>query len=371
MSAATRPEGPPARRTQFSALHGWTAADLRGQWKVLQASARSMRDGPSLRAAVPSSAALLCALRALDQPSTPTPDEARALFESLFDPFEVGTTAQSSGFLTGYYEPFVDASLTPTTDFIAPVLSRPDDLVTLPPDHGCPGIPSVFAAARRRSDGGLEPYPDRAALEAHASSADAQPIAWLRDWTELFLVQVQGSARLRLRDGSERRLVYDGRNGHPYTSIGRLLIESGEIRPDAMSLDALKCWLREHGQAWGDEGRAIMQQNRSYIFFRLAPAAGDTGPIGGAGLPLTAGVSITVDRTIWSYGLPFWIASDTAVPGFGAEPLDRLFVAQDTGSAIVGPSRADLFMGSGEAAGRHAGAIRHAARFTVLWPRAT
>lgn len=292
------------------------------------------------------------------------------MIESLFEPFEVGTDDGSPGFLTGYYEPCPEASPTPTRDFVAPVLPRPADLITLPPDGESEAVPRAFAAARRRPDGVLEPYPDRAALESFALSAEAEPIAWLRDWTELFLVQVQGSARLRMTDGSERRLVYAGRNGHPYTSIGRLLIESGEIRQDAMSLAALKRWLREHGQDVGDRGRTLMQRNRSYIFFSLGSGDGEAGPTGGAGVPLTAGLSIAVDRTIWSYGLPFWIASDTPVPGFGEAPLERLFVAQDTGSAIVGASRADLFMGSGETAGRHAGAIRHAARFTVLLPRA-
>ena len=367
---ATTPVDAVLRPTRFAALRGWKDSDLRAQWKVFQAFARSMSEVSPIRQAVPPSVAMSSVGRAsLGFPSSPTPSEARAFFESLFKPFEVGAATQSHGFLTGYYEPLVHGSLTATDEFTAPILSRPDDLVTLQPNHGCPGISSTYAAARRRADGGLEIYPDRAALEFYATSPEAQPIAWLRDWTELFLVQVQGSARLRLSDGSERRLVYAGRNGHPYTSIGRALIESGEIRPDAMSLDALKRWLREHGQAVGDKGRAVMQQNRSYIFFRLAPIDGDAGPIGGAGFPLTAGVSIAVDRAIWSYGLPFWIASDAAIPGFGAEPLERLFIAQDTGSAIVGPARADLFTGSGEAAGRHAGAIRHAARFTVLLPR--
>ena len=127
------------------------------------------------------------------------------------------------------------------------------------------------------------------------------PVVWLSDSVESYLIQVQGSARVRLRDGSWRRLVYDGRNGRPYTSIGRLLIEAGEIAEAEMSLARLKAWLR----ADPERGRALMRRNESFVFFRLAPDDGD-GPIGGAGLPLTPLRSLAVDRNLWSYGLPFF-----------------------------------------------------------------
>ena len=171
---------------------------------------------------------------------------------------------------------------------------------------------------------------------------------------------MQGSARLRLADGRKARLVYDGRNGQPYTSIGRLLIEAGEIPEREMSLARLKAWLRANGLKPGDKGRAIMQRNASYVFFRLVEDVDPAlGPIGGAGIALTPLRSIAVDRALWSYGLPFWI--DAALPWESDElsPFRRLMVAHDTGSAIVGPARADIFFGAGEAAGARAGAIRH------------
>ncbi|MBE7213131.1 MAG: MltA domain-containing protein, partial [Gluconacetobacter diazotrophicus] len=273
------------------------------------------------------------------------------------------------GFLTGYYEPVLDGSLVRTPAFSAPILPRPADLVDLPDDAPPPGWPAGLAAAARRPNGNFEAYPDRAALEAWATGPESRPLVWLRDWVEVFLVHVQGSARLRLPDGSMRRLVYAGRNGHPYTSIGRLLVDGGEISWADMSLDRLKSWIRANGQASGERGRELMQRNRSYIFFQLVDATSDESPTGGAGLPLTAGVSIAVDRAVWSYGLPFWITADEPVPGFGPGALSRLFIAQDTGTAIVGPARVDLFVGSGDAAGAAAGLIRHAARVHVLRPR--
>ena len=350
----------------FSSLEGWADADLAGFWPPFQAGALAIVDGtPSLRAARPPDAAMVAIARqAASLPSDLSQEDVRSFMERYLQPF----TIDLPGFVTGYYEPVVEGSLTRTAALTAPVLPRPEDLVTIGSGEDAPGLPPGYAAARRMPDDTLEPYAERAVLEAQAMGPDANPIVWLRDWTEVFLIQVQGSARVRLADGSQRRLVYAGRNGHPYTSIGKLLVDAGEIQAEDMSLDTLKGWLRRHGQEDGERGRTVMHANRSFIFFELAPA-GACGPTGGAGLPLTPHRSIAVDRAIWAYGLPFWIETDQTLPGFGMEPVRRLFVAQDTGSAIVGPARADLFLGSGDAAGRDAGSIRHSARVTVLLPR--
>jgi membrane-bound lytic murein transglycosylase A len=274
--------------------------------------------------------------------------QARRFFERHFRPFRVfekGAAPSISGFLTGYYEPFVEGSLTRSRDFATPVLARPDNL-------------NAFA-----------PYPDRAAIEAGAIERHSRAIVWLRDRVELFLVQVQGSARVRLADGSCLRLVYAGRNGHPYTSIGRILIDSGEIAEADMSLATHKQWIRAHGQNPGDAGALLMHHNKSYVFFSLheerEPAR---GPIGGQGISLTALRSIAVDRAIWTYGLPFWIAADLPWRGSSPSPFRHLMIAQDTGSAIKGPARADFFFGSGDDAGACAGDIRHAGDVVVLLP---
>ena len=162
------------------------------------------------------------------------------------------------------------------------------------------------------------------------------------------------------------RVAYAGRNGRSYTSIGRLLVQQGEMDLESMTLEKLIGWLKDHpGPA-----KTLMRQNQSYIFFREATElAPEDGPIGGAGIPLVPGRSLAVDRSLWAYGLPVWLDGQLPVTLDHAEPLRRLMIAQDTGSAIVGPARGDFFFGSGEEAGRRAGLLRHAVRFVVLQPK--
>jgi membrane-bound lytic murein transglycosylase A len=193
-------------------------------------------------------------------------------------------------------------------------------------------------------------------------------VLYLREPDEAFIIHVQGSARIRLTDGTVMRVAYAGRNGHPYTSIGRILVERGEIPLAEMSLERLMAWLRDHpGPA-----RDLMRMNRSYIFFREATElAPEDGPIGGAGVPLTPGRSLAVDRALWSYGLPVWLEGELPLSLDRTEPLGRLMIAQDTGSAIVGPARGDFFFGSGPEAGTRAGLLRHPVRFVVLRPKAS
>ncbi len=183
-------------------------------------------------------------------------------------------------------------------------------------------------------------------------------------------MQVQGSACIRFPDGTRRRLIYSGRNGQPYSSIGKILIDRREIAPEEMSLDRCKTWLRQHGLETGQPGREVLQSNRSYIFFRLAEVVNEAaGPIGGQGIALTAGCSIAIDRTVWPYGTPVFVAGDFSSAGMGRAPLGAMMVAQDTGSAIKGPARGDLFIGSGHAAGEIAGKIRHSGDFIAFLPR--
>ena len=340
----------------YERLPGFAADDALAAFSVFKGFARAFLGGAAPpRAAKPAPPALGAAARAALAAHPRDADAARAFFVAHFEARLIGP-----GFLTGYYEPWVGGSLTPSSVYSAPLLGRPGDLVTLPLGEG----PSGFAAARRGPDGALTPYPARREIEAEARN----PVVWLNDAVEVYLIQVQGSARVRLRDGGWRRLIYDGRNGRPYTSIGRLLVEAGEIGEAEMSLARLKSWLRAAGVKPGERGRELMQQNDSYVFFRLADDAGE-GPIGGAGRPLTALRSIAVERSHWSYGLPFFPVATLPWTSETPTPFARLMIAEDTGSAIVGPARADLFFGGGEAAGQRAGSIRHEAEMFVLWPR--
>ena len=341
------PSGAHLRPVGFANLPGFAQDDHLAAIKVFLQSARSIAQGaPELRSALPAPQSLRAVCQLALQKTIGSAAEARRFFESHFIPCRIETGEVPPAFLTGYYEPVVSGSLVRTPDFTEPVFARPVDL-----DQ-------------------LFPYPARAQIEA-LGLARFQPVVWLADGIEVFMIHVQGSAAVDLPDGRRIRLTYAGRNGQPYSSIGRALIEAGEIAPDAMSLERLKQWVRDQGQAPGEPGRALLHRNRSYIFFSMdeSPARAQ-GPIGGAGVPLTPLRSVAVDRGLWPYGLPVFV--DAVLPGAGGalSPFQRLMIGQDTGSAILGPARLDLFMGSGDQAGALAGNIRHRAGLYILLPRA-
>lgn len=353
----------------FEAIRSFARDDFREALAVfLRSAAVIAKASPAQRPARTPSPALINACReALETPGNPRSNEgAREFFMTRFRPWRL----KPKGFVTAYYEPAVAARTQRSPEFRAPLLARPADLVTLNDAPLQGGNGELLTSARRLSDGRLEPYPERRAIEADVSLAQSLAIAYVRDWVELFLLQVQGSARLVFLGGREARVTYDGRNGHPYASVGRALIENGYVAPDAMSLAKLKETLRTLGQEPGDAGRSLMQRNRSYVFFRVDDSSERRlGPLGGQGCALTARRSIAIDRALWSYGLPFWIDAMAPWQDESETRLARLMIAQDTGSAIIGPARADLFMGSGDQAGDLAGRVRHDADFIVLLPR--
>jgi membrane-bound lytic murein transglycosylase A len=356
---------------RFADLNGFEDDDFGAAFETFLRSAKALAGGvaPTRPGARPSAALLAIAQEALSADIAGA-DSARAFFERRFRPFRVhADLRRQAGFLTGYYEPRLRGSLERSADYSTPVLPRPDDLVTFAAGAAPADFDPALSGAQRLTDGVLRPYPDRAAIEAAAEAGQGRPILWLADFVELFMAQVQGSASVELPDGRLVRLAYDGLNGRPYTSIGRLLIESGKIGEGEMSLARLKDWLRAHGQRPGEAGRALMQRNRSYVFFKLETAFDPAeGPIGGAGLALTPLRSIAVDRGIWAYGTPFWLDANLPWRNTAPRPFRRLTIAQDTGSAILGAARADLYFGGGDEAGRRAGDIRHACDFTVLLP---
>jgi membrane-bound lytic murein transglycosylase A len=369
---ASRP--PSLQPLNFADLCGFADADHREALALFaQHAAAILSDRPVLRQAQPASAALraICR-RALEHPAQ-TQAEARAFFETFFVPHRVlpqGESGPAEGFLTGYYEPVTAGSLTETAIFRAPILGRPDDLVTLAPGETFPGFEPSLSAARLLPDGSLSAYPDRAAIESGALESHATPLVFLADPVEVFFAQVQGSARITLPAGRGLRLTYAGRNGHPYTSIGRILVESGEIAADSIGLKSVKAWIRAHGQKPGEAGRDLMWANKSYVFFSSnSDLSIDDGPIGGAGLSLVPLRSIAIDRSLWSYGLPFWLSAELPWQSASLSPFRKLMIASDTGSAILGAARADIFFGSGAEAGACAGSIRHVCGFIVLLPR--
>ena len=365
------------RPLPFGEIAGWRRRDHREAWHVFLGHCRAMASGTSpLRPGLkPGEDLATTCQKALGLAPPASPKAARAYFETLFSAHEIlpiaGQNPYDTGFLTGYYEPVVAGSLTQTSEFAEPVLGRPADLVNLTADTTPPAFPPGLSGARRTAQGGLEPYPARADIENGKAASDAPKLLYVRDGIEHFMMQVQGSARIRLPDGKLIRLTYAGRNGQPYTSIGKLIVERGYVPSADMTLARLKGWVREAGQKPGETGRLMMQENRSFVFFRIDDGLDDDGgPVGAASIPLTTLRSIAVDRTLWPYGLPFWI--DTEIPWRTSRPAPfrRLMIAQDTGSAILGAARADIFFGTGSEAGRLAGGIRHRARMIVLLPKA-
>lgn len=309
---------------------------------ALQRSSAQMFTGAELRAGADCDEDLRAVCyRALTVPLDY--DEATNFFKVNFTPFKVSDASSDDGFLTGYYEPVVEAAVEQSTEFAAPILPWPTDLAKC----------------------GSALLPSRADIEQ--SIGRRKPLVWVRDQIEAFMIQVQGSARLRMTDGRRLRLVYDGRNGLPYTSIGRILIAEGHIDDKAMSLDILKRWFRKAGQDIGQAGRDIMWRNQSFVFFRLETDC-DQGPIGGQGISLEALMSLAVDRNIWPYGTPVCIGGNLSAASPEWWNFTKLLIAQDTGSAIIGPARGDLYVGSGESAGSIAGRLRHNVEFTVLAP---
>ncbi len=241
---------------RFDDLAGFAADDHLGAFRIFAATAAaSLKGQKPLRAAKTADAALAAVFGAALVAEVADDAAARDFFVAHFAPYRIRPADGGRGFVTGYYEPVVPGSLVETEQFTTPILARPDDL-------------------DRR-----QPYPERAAIEAGAIAGHTRPLVWVEDPVEAFLIHVQGSARVILPDGEEIRLVYAGRNGQPYTSVGRLLIERGAIAPEAMSLAVLKAWVRAQGQKPGEPGRNLLQQNKSYIFFELARGIPrDSGP---------------------------------------------------------------------------------------------
>jgi membrane-bound lytic murein transglycosylase A len=294
-------------------------------------------------------------------------DGARKFFEDNFRPLRISKLGDSDGFLTGYYEPIIEGSRVPTGEFTAPLYRRPPNLVIsgrrkLGDSFPNKGVKVGRRVGRRK----IVPYYDRAAIEDGALDGWHLEICWLRSPIDVLFAQIQGSARIRLEDGTILRLNYDSHNGWPYTPVGRVLIERKIISKDEVSMQRIRDWMAADPVAAND----VRRQNKSYVFFRITNLATEDEAVGGEGVPLVPGRSIAVDRSLHAYGTPFFIAADLPISSEkGGTKFRRLVFAQDTGSAIVGPARADIYFGAGPDAARIAGRIRHPGQFVILLPR--
>lgn len=327
-------------KVEFSDLPGWSDDDIAAALPAWRASCGAFGvKAPSGGPAGPEDWAEACAAMPAGGDSA---DTFRSYVESHFAPFLLSDRAGGAGLFTGYYEPELVGSLRPSAEFPIPLYGRPEDIKVV--------------------DGRAQPYFTRAEIDGGALAKRGLELLWLADPVDAFFLQVQGSGRIRLTDGRIVRVGYAGDNGHPYTAIGRILVERGEMTKDTASLQTIRDWLRNHPADAGP----LMHRNARFIFFR--EVAGD-GPIGSQNVVLTPGRSLAVDPAHIPLGALLWL--DTSYPAGTPEagqPLRRLMVAQDTGSAIKGVVRGDLFWGSGEAAARYAGPMKQPGRLFLLLP---
>lgn len=273
-------------------------------------------------------------------------DAARIFFEAYFAPVRFATPSsapQSKGLFTGYYEPEMKGALTRHGPYQTPIL-------TPPPEFKSGQI-----------------LPARAQIEAGALSGKSSVLVWLADPVDAFFLHVQGSGRVALADGGTMRLGFAGKNGQPYTSIGKVLIEQGALAREKVSMQTIRAWLNAHP----DQISSILHQNASFIFFRQLHEADDTlGPLGAEGINLTPGRSLAVDRSIHPLGVPLWLNASHPDTDDHDKPLQRLMIAQDTGSAIKGLQRGDVFWGTGDKAAHIAGHMKSEGELFALLPRA-
>jgi membrane-bound lytic murein transglycosylase A len=345
----------------FDDLPGWADADLAPALTAFQRSCDLFRRRALASSEDPNGASWVEACAAADSAMVAAMNMetiARNFFSAGFTPLRILNNDETTGLFTGYYEPELRGSLTPTDEFSTPLLARPEDLVMVNLSE-FPGELTGRIAGRVIA-GQLRPFEDRGAIETGALP-DALPLVWIDDPVDAFFLHIQGSGRVVLDDGTVMRVGYAGQNGHPYTAIGRLLVQRGEMTVEEASMQSIRDWLAAHPV----QGEALMRENASYVFFReIEVADPNLGAIGAAGVPLTPGYSLAVDLNFHALGAPAFVATDLA----DGTPFQRLMVLQDTGGAIRGPIRGDIFFGFGEDAGALAGPQRSDGALWVLVP---
>jgi peptidoglycan lytic transglycosylase A len=351
---------------KWTELAGWSADDHLAAFAAYQTSCQALRKMRRADERGRIYGALWTACRSAAGLRPRDADTARTFFEQNFQPVRIARLGEREGLLTGYFEPIVAGSRFPSPEFHVPVYRRPRDLVAVGYKPGSVAFPNKgIRIGRRNGNNELVPYHDRGAIEAGALDGQKLEICWLKDPLDLLAIQIEGSARVILEDGTPLRISYDSHNGYSYSSIERVLIESNLISRKEMSSQRLRAWMAAHP----DEAANVRATNRSYVFFRITGLSNEGEPIGAQGVPLTPGRSIAVDR-LHEYGTPFFIEANLPIESVkSVSPFGRLMIAQDTGSAIVGPARADLYWGAGDDAGRIANRIRHPGRFVMLLPR--
>jgi len=352
----------------YARLPGWTAdahgeafATFRRSCTEIVAAGRGFRSSSHLSG--DRGHWLPICQQALAQPERIPDGAARSFFERHFSPYQVIAPKGGEGLFTGYFEPEFEGSLQPGGPYAVPLYARPADLV----DFDAATAKRLGVPSGRVVAGKPQPYWTRREIEQGALRGRGLELVWLKHWEDAFFLQIQGSGRIRLPDGRTIRVGYAAKTGRPYTPIGRILVERGELARDQVSMQTIRAWLARHPE----QARSLMWENESFVFFRRVDAGRpDLGPVGAQDVQLTPGRSLAVDRSLYAYGTPVWL--DTAVPSLrsgGLEPMRRLLIAQDTGTAIKGHVRGDVFWGAGEQAAHIAGLMRSPGRMFILLPR--
>lgn len=351
----TPPEKPPAplsalRASSWDAITGWRDDNPQLAWSAFITSCSALKNQPAWQSVCAVAAAL----------SEPSREMLQRFFESSFTPYQVvNPDGSDSGLITGYYEPLLYGSRTRSPRYRYPVYGIPDDLLVIDLGELYPELKNM--RLRGRLDGRrVVPYFNRAQIESGAAPVAGKEIAWVEDAVELFFLQIQGSGRIKLDSGETIRLGYADQNGHPYRSLGRLLIDRGELPLEKTSMQGIKAWAKQHPEKLQE----ALNTNSSYVFFREM-RADLPGPLGALGVPLTARRSIAVDTRYIPLGAPVFLA--TTFPN-SLQSLNSLMFAQDTGGAIRGAVRADFFWGFGDEAAALAGRMRQSGKMWVLLP---
>ncbi len=350
-SAAQLPAAPPFAVAKWEMLPDWQSIDLAPAWPAFLKSCRALKARPQWQQP--------CA-RA-EQLGQADGAGLRAFFEEWFTPYQVyNPDGSDQGLITGYYEPRLRGSRTQTMRFRYPLYAAPDDLLTIDLGELYPQLKDLRLRGRLQGKR-VVPYYNRAEIDGGVEALKGRELFWVDNAVELFFLQIQGSGRIELPDGSLVKVGYADQNGYPYLSIGRKLIEMGELKAEEASMQGIKGWAEKNP----DKLPALLAQNPSYVFFRELPN-GLSAPFGALGVPLTDEYSLAVDPRTIPLGAPVFLS--TTWPN-SAAPLNRLMLAQDTGGAIKGAVRADFFWGFGEQAGVQAGRMKQRGRMWVLFPR--
>jgi membrane-bound lytic murein transglycosylase A len=340
------------RQATWRDLPGWDADDPSRAWEAFLGSCRALASQDAWRD--------ICTVA--ENIGNPDRETARRFFEFNLTPFQL-TQADGTedGLVTGYYEPLLRGSRKPSARYRHPLYRLPEDLLVVDLTEIYPELKGM--RLRGRLEGRrIVPYYDRAQIEQGRAALAGREIVWVDDAIELFFLQIQGSGRIALDSGETVRVGYADQNGHPYRSIGRLLVERGDLPLEKASMQGIQAWARANP----DRVAELLNQNASYVFFRELPA-GTAGPPGALGVPLTPRRSVAVDPGFVPLGAPVYIATTWPL---STRPLNRLMLAQDTGGAIRGPVRADFFWGFGSDAAREAGRMKQSLRMWVLLPNA-